>query len=145
MLVAYVAMAGNATLIKKIGGPVNTRIHGYLMSSAAAIALFGWYVIYTNKDMYGKPHNTTVHAWCGIICLVGYASIGPFAYFALSPDWGFLRTNQTVRAGHKYGGRVLTALAWVTCLLGWMTMQADPLQRALFGLPLLPLAYYCLL
>ena len=26
----------------QLGGPVNTRVHGYLMAAAAAVALFGW-------------------------------------------------------------------------------------------------------
>ncbi len=31
MLVAFVGMAGNAFLIKKIGGYDNTKLHGYMM------------------------------------------------------------------------------------------------------------------
>lgn len=42
MLVAFVALAGNATLIKKIGGYENTKLHGYMMFGAVALGMFGW-------------------------------------------------------------------------------------------------------
>ena len=41
MMVAFVALAGNAALIKKKGGYENTKMHGNVMSLATAIALFG--------------------------------------------------------------------------------------------------------
>lgn len=44
MTVAFIAMAGNSALIKKIGGKTNTEIHGYIMCAAAATAVFGWCV-----------------------------------------------------------------------------------------------------
>jgi hypothetical protein len=74
MIIAYIAMAGNSALIKKIGGKTNTEIHGYMMTAAAALSAFGWYVIYTNKDMNGKPHNKTWHAWSGVATAAGDSS-----------------------------------------------------------------------
>ena len=41
MLVAFVALGGNAALIKKKGGYANTKTHGNVMSLAMALALFG--------------------------------------------------------------------------------------------------------
>ena len=41
MLTAFVALAGNAALIKKKGGYENTKMHGNVMSLATALALFG--------------------------------------------------------------------------------------------------------
>ena len=62
MLVSFVVLASNASLIKKIGGRDNTMTHGYMMVLAVVISMFGWYVIHTNKDMSNKPHWTTLHA-----------------------------------------------------------------------------------
>ena len=41
MLVAFVALGGNAALIKKKGGYANTKMHGNLLSLALGVALFG--------------------------------------------------------------------------------------------------------
>jgi hypothetical protein len=42
MLFAYVWLGANAALIKRVGGKLNTEIHGYMMSGAAIVAVFGW-------------------------------------------------------------------------------------------------------
>ena len=41
MLVAFVALGGNAALIKKKGGYANTKMHGNMLSLALGVALFG--------------------------------------------------------------------------------------------------------
>lgn len=46
MMMAFVALSGNAIMIKKVGGYVNTRNHGYLMGAATVLGLFGWYYHY---------------------------------------------------------------------------------------------------
>src|SRR4051812_17504446 len=65
MVVGFILCATNAALIKRIGGYNNTKLHGYLMLAAIICALFGWYVIYTNKEMSKKNHLTTYHAQLG--------------------------------------------------------------------------------
>lgn len=41
MLAAFVALGGNAALIKKKGGYANTKMHGNLLTLALGVALFG--------------------------------------------------------------------------------------------------------
>mmetsp|Transcript_10371 Transcript_10371/g.23707 ORF Transcript_10371/g.23707 Transcript_10371/m.23707 type:complete len:189 (-) Transcript_10371:154-720(-) len=145
MIFAYVAMSGNAALIKKVGGKTNTEIHGYVMALAALLACFGWYVIYSNKDKFGRPHNVTWHAWSGLVVLGGFVAMAPFSYLALNPESGMYKTNAQIRMAHKWGGRLLTSLSWFTCFLGWMTMQQSFISRAAFAVPLLVSAPYVLL
>lgn len=118
MLLAFVSLAGNATLIKKIGGYDNTKTHGIVMSVAIAVASFAWYVIYSNKEMLAKAHLMTVHGKLGALVMVSYFGIGLVGALALHPDFGVLKTNKTIRFCHKWSGRVLTALAWACCVLG---------------------------
>lgn len=118
MLVAFVAMAGNAILIKKIGGYENTKIHSILMTSALAFAFFGWYVIYTNKEMLGKAHLLTMHGKLGCTVLISYLLVGLVGGVFLHPDFGVWRNNQNIRFCHKVAGKVLTALAWSCSVLG---------------------------
>ena len=53
-------VGSDAALVKKKGGYTNTKTHGNLMSAAVLLALGGWYVIYSRKEMLGKPH---VQSW----------------------------------------------------------------------------------
>ena len=118
MLLGFVALAGNASLIKKIGGYENTKTHGIMMSAAIAVSSFAWYVIYSNKEMMGKAHLMTLHGKLGFLVMISYFGIGIVGALALHPDFGMLKTNKTIRFAHKWAGRVLTALAWACCVLG---------------------------
>jgi hypothetical protein len=118
MLLAYVSLAANASLIKKIGGYENTKMHGYMMSGAIAIASFGFYVIYSNKEMAGRQHFMTLHGQMGVAVMVNYFGIGAFGALALHPDFGIMKTNKTLRTAHKLAGRAATAAAWTCCVLG---------------------------
>lgn len=71
-------------------------MQGYLMSAATAICLFGWYVIYTNKEMSSKPHLTSLHGKLGVFVLVSYLGVGIFGGVALHPDFGIMKHNKQV-------------------------------------------------
>lgn len=137
MLVSFVALAGNATLLKKIGGLEKTRQHGNFMFLAVLLSLFGWYVIHTNKDMNGYPHLKTNHGKAGVIVLLGYLGLGIFGAIGLNPDFGILKTNKTVRFVHKWSGRALTCLAWICCVSGFATMNPELWKQVVFTIPLL--------
>jgi len=57
---------------EKKGGYENTKAHGSIMSLAMVLALFGWYVIYSNKEANDKPHLTSWHSWFGLAAIVGW-------------------------------------------------------------------------
>jgi hypothetical protein len=118
MLIAFVALAANAALIKKIGGYDNTKTHGSMMFAATALGCFGWYVIYSNKEMYGKPHGVTPHSKIGFLAMILYISFGLAGMIFLNPDFGIQKTNKTIRFFHKWGGRAATAVAWFACVTG---------------------------
>lgn len=147
MLVGFVGLAGNATLIKKIGGKDNTNMHGYMMAAATALAGFGFYVIYTNKVMNKRQHFTTLHGKLGLAIMAGYTGLALFGAVALRPDTGIFRTNNLLRFVHKIAGRGVTALAWVSCVLGVMNMgkAEEYWTLAAFAAPLLLFGLYVLL
>lgn len=145
MIVSFIGLAINGAMIKKIGGYDNTVTHGKLMNAGVAIALFGWYVIYSNKEMNNKPHLVTLHAKLGVVAMLGYLGLGVVGLLALHPDFGFLKTNQTVRFAHKWSGRAMTALAWYVCVLGFAKMQPELWKQLLFGVPLLAAGFIVLL
>jgi hypothetical protein len=115
------------------------------MFVALLVIFFGYYVIYTNKEMRGKQHLTTTHAQLGAAALAGYLALGIFGSVALHPDFGVLRSNSFVRTAHKYGGRAMTALAWIVCVLGVASMGTSLVFQAAFSVPLLVAGYFVLL
>ena len=145
MLVSYVAMAGNAFLIKKIGGYDNTKKHGVLMVVATVVASFAFYVILSNKNSQKKAHFTTLHGKLGLAVVLSYLGLGLVGAVGLNPDWGYFKLNKQVRAIHKYSGRVITLMAWACCVLGYQTMDKDVLHQAVFAIPLVVFSYYTML
>ena len=145
MISSFVALAGNAVLIKKIGGYENTKKHGLLMLTATVLAIFAWYVIYSNKNIQGKKHLTSSHGKFGMFVIVGNLSMAAVGAVALNPDWGFLKTNKRFRSIHKFSGRAMTAAAWISCALGFMTIEKNIYYRGAFFVPLLGMAYLVLL
>lgn len=98
--------------------------------------------IFTNKEKFGKPHNTSTHSKMGLAVLFGYAASVAFAYLTVDPDAGRYKTNRTIRTLHKYSSRAITALAWATSIVGWRAFWGgDTLADVLFIGPLLVAAF----
>lgn len=140
------------------------------MLGATFVSFFAWYVIYTNKEAFKRKHLLTIHGKLGCFVLVSYLFLGVFGGVALNPSWGFLNKNATVRFAHKIckwfyamccltnyfmqdiyltsftlAGRLLTALAWTSCVLGLNNMKSDSVGLAIFAFPLLIFGYYVLI
>lgn len=145
MMLGFVTLAGNAALIKKVKGLENTRKHSNWMLIAIAITLFGWYVIYDIKEERKKQHLKSWHGKVGAGVMIGYLAVGIFGAIALNPDFGLLKTNQTVRVAHKWAGRVLTLAAWWCCVTGFVPKNPELWKQLLFILPLLIAGPYILL
>ena len=145
MTLACIPVIINATLLKKIGGLVNTRWHGYLFVLTTLLTVGGWYVIYSNKEMNGYPHLTSWHSWTGLFVLASFCGSSVFGLVALFPDWGVLKTNKSVRWMHKWGARVTIAVSWVTLVSGFIKLQPELTHQAIFAVPLLFSAYFVLL
>ena len=145
MVAAFLAMSGNAILIKKMGGYENTKMHGYLMTLASLLAGAGFYVIYTNKIMQGKNHFMTTHGKIGLGLLLGYLSMGLFGFIGLNPDWGYFKTDKRIRLIHKMSGRVLTFIAWYNCFTGFSTTEKNQYLQASFGISLLIFSFFVLM
>lgn len=156
MIISCVVLAGNATLIKKVGGYENTKTHGIMMMASTLIAAFGFYVIYQQKIMNNSkniakdasfvvPHFKSLHAKIGLAVMVGYTALALVGAVALHPDFGILKRNNNVRFLHKWAGRILTALAWSACVLGLQSMGKDQYTQAAFAIPLLIMGFYVLL
>ena len=119
MSLAFVAAAGSGIMVKRRGGRVNTITHGYFMIGAFVLAMGGWYVIYEQKKMLGKPHNTSWHSWQGVVACIGYGLGGAVGLAALHPDFGAWRTSKRIRLLHKLASRASTAAALAAIATGY--------------------------
>jgi len=130
MMTAFYSLAGASVLTKKIGGKENTELHGNLAFAAAMAAGFGGYVIWTNKDMYGKAHLTTDHGQFGALTLTLMLAYPIVSYILYNPESGFLRQHQLFRKVHKYTGKLILVFGLVTSAYGIMAMEQEPIQAA---------------
>lgn len=133
MMVAWLSIAFTSIAVKRKGGRVNTIVHGYTMALGAVLTLMGYYVIYEQKIMLGKPHLTTYHSWGGLFVIVASAAgtIGSLAAF--HPDFGAFRKNSSARQLHKIFFRIVTLAALVTILNGWYKVTGELWSTMLIG------------
>jgi Eukaryotic cytochrome b561 len=108
------------------------------------LSLGGFYAIYRNKNLWGKAHFTTTHGQAGAAILLSAIGAGMVGGVVLHPDFGIDKTNKTIRYVHKTFARGLLMAAWGTAFYGFYTMTSNPVDLAIFGLPLLALAPYSL-
>ena len=137
MLFGFVGAGLSGIAAKRKGGRINTLIHGYSMLAAFTLSLGGWYVIREQKVMLGKPHNTTLHAYIGLLALAGYGLGAIGGLIALHPDFGVARTNTRFRLVHKLSSRAATGVALAAIATGWYKLTGIVTTSLLGGLLLL--------
>lgn len=108
------------------------------------LSLGGLYAIYRNKNLWGKDHFTTNHGQAGLAVIVSAIGAGMVGGVVLHPDFGIDKTNKNIRFVHKVFARALLMAAWGTAFYGFYTMTQDPVDLAIFGLPLVVLAPFSL-
>jgi hypothetical protein len=76
----------------------------------------------------------------------GHSSLGAVMVggIFLYPNFGFDKTNKTIRFDHKTMGRIILGSAWCMAFVGMYGMMQDALSLALFGLSLIVLAPFTL-
>jgi len=136
MIIGFAPLAIVAILYKKVGGYENTKLHGILMTLSTLSASFAFYVIYSNKNTYKKQHFTTLHGQGGLAIMIAYLGLALVGFIGLNPDWGFMRTNKTIRAVHKRTGQVVSVSAWLSCIFQFMKMVPSVWVQILLVLPL---------
>lgn len=144
MTVGMIGCLGIAAVTKKLGGYVNTKNHGLIGNLGIMLSLGGLYAIYRNKNMWGKEHFTSTHGKAGLAVIVCSIGAGMAGGIFLHPDFGIDKTNKTIRFVHKTFARCVLASAWMTAFYGFYTMTQNPVELAIFGVPLLVLAPFTL-
>jgi hypothetical protein len=81
--------------------------------------------------MLGKPHNTSWHAFLGLVAIGGYALGALSGATALHPDFGVAKQVQPVRLAHKVVARASTLAAFAAIGTGWYKLGGAATTAAL--------------
>jgi hypothetical protein len=128
---------GISALTKKMGGYTNTKNHGILAMIGSLLSVAGLYAIYSNKELYERPHFTSTHGKIGLGLVLSSMGAGFVGAVFLHPDFGVDKTNKQIRFAHKIFARVVVACAWATAFQGMTKLTESSTKLFLFGLPLL--------
>jgi hypothetical protein len=145
MTCGMIGCMGIAALTKKMGGYTNTKNHGLLANLGIFLSLGGLYAIYSNKTLHERPHFTSYHGQAGLGVLVCSFGAGMVGGVLLHPDFGLDKTNGTIRLAHKTFARIVLGCAWMTAFMGLYTLTQNPMELALFGVPLVIFAKFALI
>jgi hypothetical protein len=116
MVFSFIIYMGNAINIQK--NARNTKLHYTMQLIGLACSLFGFYVIYTNKNISGKPHFATIHGKIGLVLQILIIFMNINALVALNLNLPFGNP-------HKIFGRLVFTLGLVEMFLGIYTMRPD--------------------
>eukprot|EP01084_Bolivina_argentea_P132357 233582_1 len=116
MVLAYLGFMSNALFL---GG--NHWFHFPFQILCVLCADFAWYVIWTNKGMQNKNHNTTWHAWIGVVCMVINNAQCVIAALGLGPQKAKEDRQPMDIKKHRIGGTVLFTLTMINCHIGYVT------------------------
>lgn len=139
MTIGMVGLSGVAVMTKKLGGYVATKNHGMLAGASVLCNVAGVYCIYLNKERNGFQHFKSYHGTVGMGLVLVYMSLGLVGGIVLHPDFGLDKGNKIIRMAHKLASRLTIAACWVTAFVGLNTLTKDPVQLAMFGIPLVAL------
>ncbi|RKP24395.1 hypothetical protein SYNPS1DRAFT_23514 [Syncephalis pseudoplumigaleata] len=99
------------------------RWHRYLQTLALCTVTSGFFVIYCNKVLNGKPHLTTWHGIIGLMSTVSIlvqGAVGALLIYMPGLFGGHLKSRHYYRIHRVFGYASLTAL-WLAMALGIMS------------------------
>lgn len=145
MSLGFVGLASLAVLKKRVGGKGPTVQHGNMANAGVLFGIAGWYVIYSNKEMLGKQHLTSLHGKLGAASLVSFIILGLVGALGLHPDFGKVKTHTIVRKVHKYSGRAALLLSWSAAFTGFIKFESSLTVQVPVVVALSALSYFTLL
>ena len=131
MTIATIAIPLTAVVQQRLAGYRSNKIHMYMMVTAIACAITGFFVIFTNKRAKSEGHFESIHGKLGITWLVVAVVLGLIGIFALdvdhrvkffSPEAGIsnLERFRLMRKIHMFTGRFELLFGYVIVYLGWI-------------------------
>merc|ERR1712154_430239 len=123
----YLCFLSNAIFFEKFGRFHWT--HLILQLFCAMCVNFAWYVIWTNKEMAKKNHNTTWHAWIGVACLAmnNLQCVG--SAINLWPSKPKKDRKPMDITLHVLGGRILFIAIMLTLHLGFYKLRRTKMMQ----------------
>ena len=135
MMLAFATVSSAAIAAKQQrAGRRNTLTHAYAMVIAASLAIGGWYSIWRQKELLGKPHNTSWHSLTGLAVLCYFIVGCVCTLLLLHPDFGCATKSVGVRRVHRVTAALASTLAFATVVTGWAKLASPASTAALIAL-----------
>jgi hypothetical protein len=121
-LTALIAMV-SSVLVGKLQGPE----HGWKQNLFSFVSLlaasFGFYIVFTVKQQYHKPHFVTPHSHLGAMTFMLIMAYSIVSLVAFHPNRGLQRNNERARRIHSNFGRMIVVLGLLTASAGIMELE----------------------
>ena len=129
MILGYLGFMSNAIFFERWGA--NHWTHMNLQLISVACSDFAYYVIYTNKNMANKNHNTSWHSWIGLFCIIlqNIQSFG--SMYTLWPNKSRKNIKPMDITLHKWGGRFMFISVLITMHLGFYKMRSTKMMQVI--------------
>ena len=129
MILGYLGFMSNAIFFERWG--VDHWTHMILQLICVTCTDFAWYVIYTNKNMAKKNHNTSWHSWIGVACLVLNNIQCISSMYSLWPNKSRKDIKPIDITLHKWGGRIMFIAILVTMHMGFYKMRSMKIMQVI--------------
>jgi len=119
-LVAFSA----AVLSQKWEGTESEKKQRRLLFLSSSLVMFGSYVVWAIKEMFGKPHFVTIHSHLGLMtefAILIYVTASAMEFNPNKPQ-----ANKWKQLLYKYSGQGILALGLFTIAVGVLELERYP-------------------
>lgn len=115
-------MVFNADQFPSINHKQRVKTHWVMQAIAAICYTIGFLSVYINKNLHGKPHFTSYHGLCGLVCtiLLCFVSLGGGLTYYSFRLRSYIRPV-LLKIFHAFGGMLLLVIGNITVILGLYT------------------------
>jgi hypothetical protein len=121
-LTALIAMV-SSVLVGKLQGPEHGWKQNFFSFVSWLAASFGFYIVFTVKQQYHKPHFVTPHSHLGAITFLLIMAYTIISLVAFHPNRGPQRNNERAQKIHSNLGRMIVVLGLLTASAGIMELE----------------------
>jgi len=91
---------------------------------ALLIASFGFYVVYTTKNEYDKPHFLTIHSHLGLFSFSAVTLYAIVSYTGFNPMTGWGKDSTRAKRLHRNIGQVIVMVGLITAAFGILELES---------------------
>jgi len=131
MVVSVFSMLGSM-LLQRVGGPESIKLVGTLSACSLLSLTLGLFVIWTTKEMYGKPHLLSAHSHMGALTNSLILAYGLGAFYVYNPWRGTARQPRRTQIHLVTFGKATASMALIAMAAGIFEIERSYLLLLLW-------------